>query len=441
MSLFAKSDVIERWKYKVKEIDLLLADGTSVNIPSERFREISIEHDYITNLFPLIKIGITVSSETYYNIMKNKNDSKIFLRIDRNYESLSLSGEDSNRELGIALKIEDWEESLYRNWLNGTFEILMDDNTENLQNSRELEEAKDNYEVIKNDNSDNLDHIVNDVDLYLFGSLGKMTKTVSKVFSNVNVTDAVCWLMTEANLSNLIMQNPDNVTLYPTLFIPELSISKALAWVDAYYGFYKNGSLIYLDTDYSYILPFSKTRTAVIPNDNGKVNIIIPKSDSSDNVTAAGSLIRSSDSLNHYIICPFDSIKIDNASLSNDYINGTNATSVDSYTGEQTTAEANANTKTTSPVTQVNENTTENVFYAQTKAAIATALSTVVEITISDYDISVLKPNKLYSLIFEDTTYTDKYKGDYIITSAKHIFEKQGEELFLESKVVLRKMA
>ena len=62
----------------------------------------------------------------------------------------------------------------------------------------------------------------------------------------------------------------------------------------------------------------------------------------------------------------------------------------------------------------------------------------VVNTLLSNYDIDALKPNKKIKLLFEDSTISGNYRGDYILSSTNLVFIKDGSDFSLSTDVELK---
>ena len=85
MAVFDKGDKIRRWKYVTKFFKITFSNKKTIDIPVQQVKEFDIEENYEEYYFPLIKVKLVLDSDTYYEIIKNKNDCKINLRIDKFY--------------------------------------------------------------------------------------------------------------------------------------------------------------------------------------------------------------------------------------------------------------------------------------------------------------------------------------------------------------------
>ncbi len=423
MAIFSSHDQFRKYRYVAKNIRVLIPGLDDIVIDNNRLNELYIEDNYEENYFPLIKITLVLNSEVYYNILSHKNDCKFFLKINKYY-----------------IKNDDEQDvSIEKLFLNDTFDLIMDENTDDMLNSLKEKINSSDYKRRKSEGSilDETDN--NRLSFYLFKSSIAGTKTnVNKVLSNVNVSDAVAYLMTVAKIKNVLMAQPDNTKKYDEFLIPPLSVLKALAFIDTYYGLYKTGSIIYFGIDYTYIIPYNGKCDVNTKREVTQTNIVVPKSSNTDYADKMGSINKYKDESN-YIIADYKTISIKNASISNNYINANSIQVIDSYDESSTTNRSTAKTKNDDFV-KIFENKTENSFIGEMYAAQSNAKSDIVSLRLQDYDISMITPNKQFKVIFEDSVYRKKYSGNYILAGLSHSFISSGAELLLNSTVILRKV-
>ena len=83
---------------------------------------------------------------------------------------------------------------------------------------------------------------------------------------------------------------------------------------------------------------------------------------------------------------------------------------------------------------------TENPYFNKIYTKQSESRNTVLTMTIGDYDITFLKPNRVINVIFEDSKLTKLYKGKYKIVRANHSFTLTGGQFQLMTDLVLKKM-
>lgn len=416
MPIFETTDRVEKWKYHVVYINLIIPGEGVVNVPRERLTSMSLVEDYMNNYFPLFKVSLALDSELYYKILEYKNDCRINIRIDK-----------------LFIGLDSPEQSLMHPFLNDNFKLILDENTEDLNHSDKVNQASRNYQTMTDSFKDALSSVDNKLSFYLFKSevIQGTKNIVNNIFKDVNLTDVVTAYMTKVGISNVLMAPLDNITTYKELLVPPLSILKALTYLDNYFGFYKRGSLIYFGIDTTYIIPFSGNCRAFTSREIQNTIIIIPKSTSS-HTTELGILNKRYDTNNRYIIGDYRTVSISNDSITNNYINANEVLVIDSYEGTQFDSNSGA-TNDSKNFKKVYENRSENLFIGITYAAQSASLSNVINVRLADYDLDAIKPNKRFQFIFEESQLINKYKEDYILVKAEHTFELEGEELAVSS--------
>lgn len=424
MAIFDRNDTVQRWKYIVKFLKVTFAGKGTIDIPPERVSVFEIEENFEEYYFPLIKMQVILDSDTCFDIVKNKNNCKINLRVDKFYYE-----DEDNKERSIPKK-----------FINDMFELIMDDSKEDMYNSVKEDENKTDYKTRKKDITKDLDKVDNKLTFYLFKStISGTKKNVNKLLTGCNVADAVVYLATVAGINNILMAQPDNNSRYNELLLPPLSILRSLEFIDLYYGLYKQGSMIYFGLDYTYIMPYSGKCTVYHKGEITTTNIIIPKSTNVNHKNILGSLKKRNDKKRNYIIADCSALNIENQSISNNYIDANSIEAVDSYEASTTSTVSKAVTKTKNFI-KFMENKTMNTFYTSMYAALSEGKSTVVSLRLQDFDITTITPNKEFNLIFEDPMYTKKYNGKYLIAGVNHSLLSEGEYMGVSSTIILRKM-
>lgn len=424
MKLFTESDQFQKYLYIVKDIQVLLPDGEeNLIIEKNRFMGLDVEDNYEENYFPLIKITLVINSETYYKILKYKNECKFYLRIHKKY----MKNEDKTKM------------SSEQKFLLDTFDLITDENTDDMLNALKEKISSDDYKKRKSEGNvlDETDN--NRVSFYLFKSSIAGTKTnVNKILANANVSDAIAYLMSVAKIKNVLMSQPDNTKVYEELMIPYQSVLKSLGFLDTYYGLYKSGSIIYFGVDYTYIIPYNGKCSVTSTSDKStNTNVVIPKSSNTLYSGKLGSIKRKNDESN-YVIGDSTSINIMNKSISNNYLYANDIEVVDSYDENTETSKSNAKSKTENFV-KVFQNKTENEFIGDMYTAQTNAKSDIISIRLQNFDISAFTPNKQFNVIFEDSKYTKKYNGKYILAGMSYSLNSEGNELLINGTIVLRK--
>lgn len=417
MAFLYDDDKYQKWRYRVTEFQILNVNAKPIEIIPDRISSIGIFHDYENNLFPIFRIEIITASTIYYKILQNKSRVKIKLRIQKYYNELAKK-----------------KKSLMRDVINDTFDLILDE--EDYDSDKPLrEESKRNLKNFDTDISNDIVKSNNPIEFYLYKSdiINKMNTNINNVLTNATSTGAIQYIINQSGLKNILMAPADNNKIIPELLIPPLKAKEALMWINNYYGIYKNGFIAYNDfiDGIFYILPYSGGCKAYQYNEMTETNILIPKK---NNRIAANELcsIRRASDLSSYYILGTNNVSIRDETISFDVINSVQASSVDSYSGS---IDINKNSYGN---TTVIENKTENEYYANMYNSIVNSKKIVVNTLLSNYDIDALKPNKKIKLLFEDSTISGNYRGDYILSSTNLVFIKDGSDFSLSTDVELK---
>ena len=424
MALFKQKD-LRKYKYCIGQC-VVMYNGKTETIRPENVTGIEIINDYITNTFPIFKLNLQVKRETYQNIMKNKNDVQIKLKIQKFYK-LDFGNKKKKKK------------SPKKTWLDGTFILLMDDdfhaNDEDLYKKRKKTESNKK----KGDAKSSGDYS-NSMELYLYRKevASSMKKTINIIFKKTNLTSAIAYLLGEAGINNMIMSPLENNNEISQLFIPPLSVNKAIQYLDIMYGFYSSGSMIYYGLQYSYILNFKGGCTAFPSGDRKEVDFLVPKKSSSEGVQG-GSVAKGTEK--YYIVWEYDQMTFSNDTISSDVINGTDAVVINPNDSSIETANSTAITNGASNTIMI-ENSTANPYLATTHAAQTSACSNIISGSVVDCDLEAFEPYRLYNFVFEDPKVVNKYNGKYMLAQCSYNFVNEGGkgEFDIQVGLTLRKM-
>ena len=422
-SLFTSEDIFLKWRYTVSEIYILYPKEEPVEIPTERLVSLMILNDYENNLYPVFRIEIVLEASRYYKIIKNKDDVKFKLRIQKSYQIL---GE------------EEW--SLDQDYIQDTFDLILDDEDFDVDAGFKEERAATDYDNIEADDVDDLFSTDNRFEFFLFKSstIKAGRKTINTILHNATVTDAMNYIASKAGFKNLLMTPADHTDVIDELVIPPLNAAMAMVYVDCYYGLYKTGSLIFMDLDRNYILPYNEKCRCWEAKETKEINLIIPKK-SSDFSSDLCTVIKDGDKTKKYIVGNNSTVQIENNSITYDILAGNDIESVNSYDGTVSSGVANSKGSGNNNERQI-ENMTENPYFNKIYTKQSESRNTVLTMTIGDYDITFLKPNRVINVIFEDSKLTKLYKGKYKIVRANHSFTLTGGQFQLMTDLVLKKM-
>ena len=169
MALFKSSDKFLKWRYHIAELIILYSKKKEEKLGVERLKSLSIYHDYENNLFPIFKMELVLESDVYYDIIKDKKNIKIKLRLQK-----------YNTETGSE------EKSLMKDYINKTFDLILDDDDYDTNESIRKEENIEDMEKITQTNRNDLREVDNVIEFFLFDSslVNKFNKNVNEIIPN-----------------------------------------------------------------------------------------------------------------------------------------------------------------------------------------------------------------------------------------------------------------
>lgn len=412
MALVNPDDTYIHYQYIIKEFFILI-NGENIRINNERIGAIKIVNDYVENLFPIMSITLNLDAGLYYKIIKNKKDVKFKLRMQKFYRK--------NMDSIIC--------GLYEDCISKTFSLILDDEEEDFtEKLRELAYGEDQQ--------NNLTATKINMEFFLFDSelMKTMKQTVNQILEDGTVTSAIGYICSRLNIKNLLMTRADNVNEYSQLIIPPMKLSKALSYIDTFYGIHKNGSIIFFDYDRGYIIPYNGRCTAYEPNEIKEVSVIVPKAESVL-VNNVCQLKKYDQPNSKFIIADQSSMTFFDETVSQDILEGKEVRIIDLYTGEIEDTLDNDENGRRKIITNRGENRYfKDIYKAQMKSAEA-----VITATFQDIDMALIKPNKKFNFIFEDITLSRKYKGTYIISKTAMVLTRKTNEYTMLMTCTFRK--
>ena len=410
MAILNEKDTCVRYRYVIKDLYIFFSDGEH-KLPSERVTELLIVNDYLDNLFPIVKCKISLESSLYYKMISDKDNVRIKMRIQKYYT-----------------KEGKPDKSLYTDYINTTFSLILDD---------EDEDTEEELRSLQYPNGDEnaLNAMANDIELYLFkSSMIKATKkTINLIDTRLTVTDVIGEILSDLSATNVLMSKADNITQYDEIIVPPLKAALSLAYIDSFYGIHKTGSIIFFGLDYIYIIKYEGKCSAYTKNEKTITSIIIPKGGSTISNTVS-SVIKNDDSEKYYMIADYKSLSITNQSISNSVLNGTEVQIIDVNSGEIINSTTDTSTNKT-----IIKNNGKNKYYKNIFKTQSSSNDVVLSVGLGDIDLDSLTPNKKYVFLFEDTKLAQKYKGTYILCKSDIALIRDGADMRTSVTAVFRK--
>lgn len=395
MSLF-NSKQLRKYRYKVSECMVIIGSEV-ITLEPMYVTGMKIINNYTTDTFPIFLLNLQVYSDIYYKINKNKNNLTIRLRIQKYYT-----------KDGKKKKFPDGD------YINDEFVLIRDD--VDVSRSKDIDKEEDKIEK-KRKKSQSKKEPDHSMELYLYRKevSSAMQTQLNMIFKESTLTSAIAWALNKIGIKNMLMSPLENNQVYKPLYIPPLTLNSMIMYLDIMYGFYKAGSVLFFGLKRSYLLNYKGGSTAYSSGEKRNCTIFVPKQGSDENMQ--GGTVDTGDNSGYFYNVEYGSIDFSNSSISSDVINGTNAMVINTTDGSIAKSESDTITAGDSN-TAIMENTTANPWLADIYGYQTSSSSEVIMGSIVDCDVDGIEPNKDWSVIFEDSSLTNKYNGKYFLTNS-----------------------
>lgn len=406
MSILTKNDDLRVFKYIISEL-IIIYDTMTESVPIERVVDVNISNNYFKNIFPVISLKMVMSTDQYLKVVKYKDTVKFKLRVQKYFHKPD--------------EVEN--KSLYRDYINNTFNVIIEESDIDVDKQVKSQKETNTDETV--DTTNDLTEVNNLIEFYLFdkSKVEKTKVTINDIIQNTNMSSIIAYVFQQMDINDLIMSPLDNKRIHKQIVIPPLKGSDVLQYLDYYYGFYRFGTCMYFDFHRTYILNAKGGSTAYDSNEVRKTTIVVVDKNG-DFYLNPCSVYRPGQNDINYIIASPDAIDIKDAANIKNIAHGKHLKVVNTTENTATFIPNGTDRNFTENVVTI-ENNTENSWMAETISYQKKLNDVIITMYLTNIDLDVLEPNKDFTIIFDDSSLTKKYKGVYILESTSiSIMEK-----------------
>ena len=397
-------------KYRLKSCIFKIEGRSDFEINPNYVSEIYIDKDFDNMAYPYFELTVMLPPSTYRDMRKKNSELRCYMELQRAYTDLQMNQASNSNELN------------FRTFIQDTFYIFLVDNTPELQSN--FTETYESAAGLKQDEYGAGDAITTRILLYNEEFFFRGRTIVNAVLQDATLLDGILYTINKANLRNMLISPPDNITKYNQLILPPISASEQLLRLVADYAMYEVGATVFFDFDRGYVLDNYNACTVWEPDEIKQVYIISKEHNDDSSSMKTGSY---EDPARKFYAVNIEAgrASFSNGSLLADQSQGTDVISIDTQTGEIHNVNSNAKTAGLGNTSQiVVSNTGED-----TSKALAYTLkntSRIAKIKLSNIDIDIFKPNKEYLFSF-DTANFEEYMGSYHIMRFTADLQKDGD--------------
>lgn len=391
---------------------------------------ISIEKidDYERNIRSIIKISLRIDTRRKLWLLKNKREISCKFELDK---------------VGMDTETEAFTVGTESVW-NLEFNIYFNDEDETTD-TKALEErikANEPADSVNNIQEESYFESENQLDVYLFHSkmMNASNKTFNGVFTEAIMQDIIGRIVTETKHPKVLMSPIENDEVYKELLVPANPAYKCFIYLDQYYGFYKDGAIIYYDLDTLYILNSNGKLTAKRPGEWSEVVFLI---DQLDGAFPGNGMQRKPGEEKYYVNINETNINPKKYSETTNEKVGSSAKIVmtDDIEIDEVYAEQSTMGQTNECIKYADKDSSK--YSSSIITARMEENDCVMYINAENLDLEAFTPNKTYKLIFTETSKQEKYgKFSYRLAYAYHFIEKESTEFMISShRFMLKKCA
>lgn len=398
-------------KYKITKFLIRIGD-TEVDLDPRFIGQFRIEEEFDAYDFPFFEVTMTIHNKYYRLMKKYSNDIHVTLNIN-----IAQFAQD---EFGAGDK--DPPEKLF---LAGKFLAQIPDSTPVLNNDF-FEEIEEEMGVDDDDASlQNGTTLL--MSLYNEDKLKSSNSMCNYVCTSTNLTDALTLQLNNAGFKNVLLSPATNDTIYHEFTLLPTKTNEAIEHICNDYGIHTEGTTIFHDFKYSYIIRKNGRCTAWHPNEYRKTYIIYKPQ--TVNAEVLQGCYKDSDEKANYITT--QACHMMEAAKYFDQAYATSFVVVDTKTGESTdviTSTTRFPKESTTAKRVIKVNSGDMITKEATRAHIS-QLAATWQFEIDSVDLEMMTPNKEYFVSFLDSNLA-KYSGYYRIERYFAIFGKSDGEWF-----------
>ena len=398
-------------KYKITKFLILIGD-TEVDLDPRFIAQFKIEDEFDMYDFPYFEVTFTLHNK-YYRMMK-KQPNNIHAIININIAQFKQD------ELGAGSA--NPPETTF---LAGKFLMEIPDSTPSL--NTDVFEAIEEETQVDDDDASFQDGTTIMASLYNEDKLKSSNHLCNYVCTRTNLTDALTLQLNEAGFKDVLLSPATNDTLYSEFMLLPTKTNEALEHICNDYGMHNEGTTIFHDFKYSYIIRKNGKCTAWHPGEYKKTYVLY-KPQTINARVYQGCYKDGSEKANYVTTQGCYMIE------SSKYLDQAYATSfivVDTKTGESVDVSANTTrfpkeSSLAKRVIKINKGDprTSNA----TRVGLE-QMAGVWQFQIDSVDLEMLTPNKEFFVSFLDSKLS-KYSGTYRIERYMAIFGKSDGEWY-----------
>jgi len=391
----------------MKSFKIIVPNMDPFELDEQYIMSITMEKDYDNYYFPFFQVEVGLPNYLFRAMKKDNLNIKAHVQFQGGKFSEIIPD-----ETGVN----------FNDYINGSFLVFLEDmSPEPLESTIEKHE-KDSGTFKKGYGYGEM--TVVKLLLYREDYLFKSKKVLNAVLSSPTLPDALTYVLNQAGLSNVLVSPPDSYKVYREFVITPISAMEQLERICNEYGLHANGTTIFFDFVYMYLLNRTSHSNAYMPNEISTIYLGSLMRSGPESIMGKGCFKKAGEYC--FLNIDPDSIEIKEKSALNEQVFGNDFISIDTASGTVKTVNSGAANSASRP-SMISRTVISNKG-AETSGAIKKSLQEASKIAILGFsfiDLWMLAPNKEFILSLEDVKFA-KYNGKFRLSKMVAIFENEG---------------
>ncbi len=403
------------YRYKIVTMDLLIPEQDPISIDVSEIESFAIEKAFDTDYFPILYFGLRLSPSKYFKIIKNKTTAKFRIRLDSEKFDPK-SGETSSPTMIF----------------NDLFCIVTSDETENI--SEEMH--RQTTETLGSESDMSFYSKVYEFYFFKEKDLLASKKVINEVISYDCMQNVVTYCLSKSGINKVLMTPINNNRMYKEIVIYPVPLIQNIQYLEEQYGFYNYGGLFFFDFDKVYFIDKQPEATAYQTMEYTMVKINIFNTNNVSSITTGS--FKNDEEKNYTIHVSENSMSTNNLSTVSDQTYGNNLIVVD--TKENSINPVSPNTDQLGSGTErVVLNEYSNKYTTEAAKHRKNENNFIINLKLSDVDISCLAPNKKFMFLFENSKINIARGGAYRLSHMAFTFKRIGNVFNIVGSATFKK--
>lgn len=400
--------------YEVVEANLFFSSGDPVAIPQGEIEKFIVANMYSTNNLPAFTFSFRANNRTYLRMMADKTDLSIHLKIDYYIK------DHGNEKKGLV-----------RTWFNKKFDAYIEDDAPNLirESMNEMDSVtKSTLNELKTEENTNARSIPVTLALFDKSAVNTAYSVGGGIFASGDMETVVTQQLSSSGASSVLMQPMDNKGSFPQIIVPPFTLVGRLNYLNAVYGFYKTGMILFFGLDRTYLISRDSKAKAYVTNELLDIILLVREEKDARRLQDGSRLEPEQRTV--YINVTDDDLSFTSNSIFNNMLHGSQISEVVTQTNSFRNLTA-TNRRKGNTHKKYFHNKYNNPYALSEYVSELSRDDRLITVTLRDVNLHWFLPNKRFRLTFLDSQQGKDYNTEVMLMNTQLVFAKHDDHFRL----------